>query len=226
MVREVVKGIAFDFEGTTVSVEPVHHEAHLQSAREAGVYLTLDEAITKLPHFIGGPDLAVAEEIWNLSSGKHSVEYIYDLKRYIYEKLLTTAEIHPRPGFLDFLFRVKELGLPTTIGSSTPRERAMVLLERSGILALFPEDMIILKEDVHNEKPYPDVYLETAKRMGIIPENQLIFDDSPRGIRAAVAAGSRTIGMPVYREVVPSLINAGAERVYLNWQDINTIDFF
>ena len=72
-------------------------------------------------------------------------------------------------------------------------------------------------------KPAPDVFLETARRMGIDPKNQLVFEDSPNGVRAAIAAGSRAIGMPVVirGSAVAALVDAGAARIFFDWREIN-----
>jgi len=64
-----IKGIAFDLEGTVIDVEVAHHNAHFATAAEVGVSLTFDNAF-QLPHFIGGPDSKVMEDIWALSSDK------------------------------------------------------------------------------------------------------------------------------------------------------------
>ena len=54
-MRPAILGVAFDLEGTIVDLEPAHHGANLAMARAAGLKLTLDQAIERLPHFIGGP---------------------------------------------------------------------------------------------------------------------------------------------------------------------------
>ena len=66
----MIKGVAFDLEGTVVDVERAHHLGHFAAAKEVGVVLDLDSALEKLPHFIGGPDDKIAEEILALSPQK------------------------------------------------------------------------------------------------------------------------------------------------------------
>jgi beta-phosphoglucomutase-like phosphatase (HAD superfamily) len=48
---------------------------------------------------------------------------------------------------------------------------------------------------VHRAKPAPDVYLLAAGKLGIAPANCIVFEDSPVGIRAARAAGTRVAGI-------------------------------
>ena len=72
----MIRGIAFDLEGTVVNVEEAHHKGHLCAARDVGVVMDLDTALQKIPHFIGGPDKEIAKEIWELSDRTKSVDFI------------------------------------------------------------------------------------------------------------------------------------------------------
>lgn len=222
-----IRGIAFDLEGTVVDVEAAHHGAHLAAAAEFGLTLTFEEALIRIPNFIGGPD--VCKGIWGLLDPeiqeRTTVSQIIERDSFHYEQFLATMEIAPRPGFIQALFIIKNLlGLEVAIGSLTQRSRAAVLLDRSGLNQLFG-GRIVLYEDVARRKPAPDVFIKTAEIMGILPQNQLVFDDSPQGIRAAIAAGSKAVGMPVIirPHTVAALIEAGACRIFYDWREINIL---
>jgi beta-phosphoglucomutase len=222
-IVRMVKGIAFDLEGTVVDVEPAHHYGHIAAAADVGVELTIDSAFAKLPHFIGGPDSAICEEIWELSDKSRPLSFVIERDKWHYHRLLKELTVVPRTGFLVLLEELKKRGIRTSIGSLTERIEAATLLERSGVGALFPREVTVLREDVVNVKPAPDVFLETARRMGIDPSEQLVFEDSPRGVAAALAAGSRAIGMPVYNrpEALDPLRKAGVEKIFMSWDEID-----
>lgn len=218
----MIRGLGLDLEGTVVDVEKAHHKGHLAAAADAGVPLTMDEALQRLPHFIGGPDIAIVTEIWQISDKRMSFEEIKKSDEKYYWEFLQGMEIAPRPGFREFLAEARQLGLQLSIGSLTPTNQAQVLLDRSGLRNMIGELNIVLAEDVEWLKPAPDVYIETARRMGINPNDQLVFEDSSRGVQAAIAAGSRAIGMPVYNRVeatVP-LLQAGALRLFMDWREV------
>lgn len=219
----MIKGIVFDLEGTVVDVEAAHHQAHILVGREIGVNLTIEEAMAQIPGFIGGGDPVVMQGLKDMSGTPLTVQELVARKMEYYEHFLAAMAIKPRPGFVEFLAALKGYGLPVSIGSLTPKSQAAVLLERSGVGALIGEENIVLREHVANIKPAPDVFLETARRMGVDPKHQLVFEDSPRGIQAAIAAGSKAIGMPVYNrpEATVPLIQAGACRLFLDWREIN-----
>jgi beta-phosphoglucomutase len=218
----MIKGIAFDLEGTVVDLEPAHHNAHLRVCHELGIDLTLEEAIEKIHHFIGGPDSIIAEEIFELSGERESPAWIVGRDAAYYKELLATMPIVPRDGFLEILDQCKKRGIKTAIGSLTEDNDARHILDASGLSKFFDTNTVVLKSHVKNLKPAPGVFIETAKRMGIEPSVQLVFEDSPRGIEAARKAQSRAIGMPVYDTptVIAALRNAGAEEVFLHWRDI------
>lgn len=219
-----IKGVAFDIEGTVVNLEPAHHAAHIETAKEVGVILKdVEEAVKKVPHFIGGPDSAIAEGIWGLSDKQKSVSFILERDQYYFQKFLKETPIVPRPGFLKVLKDFQDLGMKTSLGSYTSMVHAIPYLNSSGLDRVFSRDITVLREDVKNIKPAPDVFLETARRMGVNPGEQLVFEDSPRGVAAGVAAGSVVIGMPVYNfpQAIDSLKDAGVIRVYLSWEEID-----
>lgn len=226
MTKGRFDGVAFDLEGTIINVEFVHHTAHAMVAAEAGIKIDLDnleDVLVKIPHFIGGPDDKVAEEIYRLSDGRMQAEEILRRKRQYYNLWIKDADIKPRLGFIEVLQRLVDLGIPIATGSLTSTDQALFLMEKSGITRLFPKERIILREDVRELKPAMDVYLKTAERMGIDPSRQLVFEDSPNGIKAALKAGSVAIGMPAYNRpaAISSLLEAGARRIFTDWRSVN-----
>ena len=53
---------------------------------------------------------------------------------------------------------------------------------------------ILSGEEVENGKPAPDIYVETAKKLGIVPEECIVIEDSKNGVMAAKEAGMKCIG--------------------------------
>lgn len=219
----MIRGVAFDLEGTVIDVEAAHHGAHLRTMAEMGIVMTLEEAVVKIPHFIGGPHELIRDEVWALSDRTKPPGFYDERDGYYYEKMLKEMKTVSRPGWRECLEQIRTMGLPVSIGSLTREDKAIYLLERSGLLALLPREVIVLHNDVQRVKPAPDVFIETACRMGIDPKNQLVFEDSPNGVRAAIAAGSKAIGMPVVirGSTVGALVDAGACRIFFDWREIN-----
>jgi HAD superfamily hydrolase (TIGR01509 family) len=97
------------------------------------------------------------------------------------------------PGALDAV-RALAARWPLGLASSSNREIIDVFLERSGVGDLF--GATVSSEEVARGKPAPDVYLETAARLGVDPAACVAVEDSSNGLRAAVAAGMAVIAVP------------------------------
>lgn len=98
---------------------------------------------------------------------------------------------------------VRELATrwPLGVASSSNRPIIELVLERSDLRACF--DAIVSSEEVEHGKPAPDVYIAAARQLGVAPDDCAAVEDSTNGIKAAVAAGMRTIAVP-NRELPPA----------------------
>lgn len=232
--KMVPKGAAFDVEGTIINVEPAHHGAWLSAGREIGVDIaTPEEAMEKVPNFSGGPDDMIIKQIYALLPRapvptEEQAKAFLQRKWHYYDILLDKIDLYPRPGFFEIYGRLRCMGMPVTLGTAVDLEKGLALLKRSGLDKLFSLSEIVLVTDVKNSKPAPDCFLETARRMRIDPHEQLVFEDSPRGVRSGAAAGSIVIGMPVYntRTTAKRLYEAGARYVYPSWKTIKVEELF
>ena len=78
---------------------------------------------------------------------------------------------------------------PLAVVSGGYRNNVARTLDAIGIRTLF--DAIVCVEDYARGKPYPDPFLEAARRMNVPAADCLVFEDSPLGLQAAEAAGMR-----------------------------------
>jgi HAD superfamily hydrolase (TIGR01509 family) len=99
---------------------------------------------------------------------------------------------------------------PLGVASSSNRPIIELVLDRSGLAGCFAA--VVSSEEVEHGKPAPDVYLAVATKIGVEPSDCVAIEDSTNGIKAALAAGMRTIAVP-NREFPPDsgvLDSAGA----------------
>lgn len=104
------------------------------------------------------------------------------------------AGIAHRPGIVALLDLLAERGIPRAVATSTRAPLAQRKLAAAGLLRYF--DAVCTSTDVAHPKPAPDVYLLAAERLGVSPARCLALEDSPTGVRAALAAGMTTIQVP------------------------------
>ena len=65
-------------------------------------------------------------------------------------------------------------------------------------------EKVLSSDDLERGKPHPDVYLEVIKWLGVEPHECVVLEDSRDGIRAGVAAGTRTIAVPSKEVAIPN----------------------
>jgi len=99
-----------------------------------------------------------------------------------------------RPGIMELLELLKAHAIPRAVATSTRQPRANRKLAAAGLLPFF--DVVVTASDVAHPKPAPDIYLLAAQRLGQVPARCLALEDSPAGVRAALAAGLTAIQVP------------------------------
>lgn len=185
------EAVLFDMDGTLVDSEVVWEAAERAmfeelninfnfEVREQVIGMRLDAFFQKL------------KEIFNLTQTVPDLSS--DLTRRVLE-LLPTQTV-AKPGAVEILQYVSELGIPYAIASSSPMSviEAVVLSQEwhDVIKHLYTAD------DVAHGKPSPDVYLHAAQRLGVDPVRCVAIEDSVNGAKAAVAAGMACYGVPDY----------------------------
>ncbi len=98
------------------------------------------------------------------------------------------------PGVEALLRAARELGLGRGVASSSSCAWVEGWLRRHGIRELV--DVVVARDDVRRVKPDPELFLLAAARLAQPPAACLVFEDSPNGMRAALAAGMRCVAVP------------------------------
>ena len=119
-------------------------------------------------------DAAVLDAAWN---------------RALYARMLEGIPL--RPGVHDFLDALDRHRLPRAIATNGITARAEWKLEQTRLLSRI--DVVVGLDQVERGKPAPDVYIGAARRLNVDPSACVALDDSDLGIRAALAAGIKTL---------------------------------
>jgi HAD superfamily hydrolase (TIGR01509 family) len=94
-------------------------------------------------------------------------------------------------GVREFLARHKDI--PMAVASNAEPQNIDFVLDRFALREYFP--ITVNGMQVARPKPFPDVYLEAARQLNTAPDHCVVFEDSPTGVTAAVAAGMRVVGV-------------------------------
>ena len=98
------------------------------------------------------------------------------------------------PGVEVLLRDARDRGLRRAVASSSSCGWVEGWLRRHGIRDLL--DVVVARDDVSRVKPDPEIFLLAARRLEVAPERSVVFEDSPNGMRAALAAGMRCVAVP------------------------------
>lgn len=110
------------------------------------------------------------------------------------EETVIAEQPEEKPGIHEILDYLKSKGLRLAVASGSPQTVIQRNLERAGLTGYF--DAVVSGFSVPNGKPAPDIFLESARRIGCRPEDCYVFEDGANGIRAAVAAGCIAVMIP------------------------------
>ena len=95
------------------------------------------------------------------------------------------------PGVREFLKRY--CSLPKAVASNAEPQNIDFVLDEFDLRRYFP--VTVNGMQVSRPKPFPDVFLEAARRLNTAPEDCVVFEDSPTGVTAALAAGMQVVGV-------------------------------
>ncbi len=185
-------GYIFDCDGTLVDTMPLHYRAWDQAMQRAGLKGTLSE---ELFYSLGGmPTKKVAAVMAKHYGITIDVEHVFHQKEELFLEMQTEMKII-KP-VVDFARKLHGRS-PMSVASGGPRPVVKKTLELMLIADLFP--VVVTPEDVTHGKPSPDMFLLAAERMGVPPEQCLVFEDAEPGFQAAVAAGMKFVRVPSRR---------------------------
>ena len=184
----MIEAVIFDLDGVLLESEEVWDTVREELVRERG----------------GRYDAEVQRAMMGMSSLEWS-RYLHDVAGVPDEPEEINAEVMRRmlaaygerlpllPGAVDAVRRLGER-FPLGLASSSNRVLIDRVLETAGVAALFRAT--VSSEEVAQGKPAPDVYLETARQLGVAPGLCAAVEDSHGGIRSAHAAGMRVVAIP------------------------------
>jgi len=112
-----------------------------------------------------------------------------------------------RPGAVELLTALGREGVPSALVTMSWRSLAEAVVS-----ALPPGTFaaVVTGDEVEHGKPHPEPYLAAATALGVVVTDCVAIEDSPTGVRSAVAAGVHTLAVP---HVVPVPVTAGAVQV-------------
>jgi HAD superfamily hydrolase (TIGR01509 family) len=180
-------GYIFDVDGTLADTMPLHYRAWRRILQERGMDLSED-----LFYELGGkPTLQIFEFLKDTRGLEVDARAAAELKEQYFLEFL--KEVRP----IDEVVEIAKQAygkVPMAVATGGLRKYVEITLDTLGIRHLFAT--LVCVEDYARAKPFPDPFLEAARRLNLEPQQCLVFEDSPLGIEAAQAAGMQYVVVP------------------------------
>ena len=201
-----IKAIIFDMDGLLIDSEPVWFNARKIFCKQLNIEWTWDHQRDTM----GVSTAAWVKYMRTLLGEQYSNETILNGVVDKMTEAYKSGGIEMMPGAdeaIKFCYGKYKIG----IASGSYKVLLHTAIEANDWNKYLNE--ILSSDDMQRGKPHPDVYLETAKRLNVKPEECIVLEDSRDGIRAGVAAGANVIAVPSKEIVVPQEVLETAYKV-------------
>ena len=178
------KAYLFDCDGTIVDSMPLHYVAWKRVLAEWGC-----EFGEQTFYSWGGMPVTEIIAALNVRDGlAMPIEEVQRRKEALYFEIL--PELKAVPEVLEHI-ELSHGHIPFAVVSGSTRESVTASLTTLGILDRF--ETLVCAGDYERSKPDPQPFLIAAERLGVAPEDCLVFEDTDMGIQAATAAGMASV---------------------------------
>ena len=146
-------------------------------------------------------------------SDEHVAE-IYKVKSDFFNEFPPAKPMH---GALSLLCQLKEQGLKILIVTGSG-QRSLLDRLNNDFPDIFRRELMVTAFDVKYGKPHPEPYLMGMQKGGLTPEECVVVENAPLGVRAAKAAGIYTIAVNTGPLPNEALTDEGADTLFPSMQ--------
>lgn len=182
-----IRGAIFDIDGVIVDTVPLHFRAWKRMFEEYGHSFTMADYLAKVD---GRPRLEGAAAILTELDAKE-IKEAGDKKQSYYLEFLDKEPLAEFESTIKLIKEMKERGIKLAAASSSKNARR--ILQKIGLLDVF--EVNVSGADFKKGKPDPEIFLTASSRLGLKPEECVVFEDAKSGVEAAKNGGFPCIGI-------------------------------
>lgn len=189
-----VRGLIFDCDGTIADTMPLHYQAWLAALQEHG----LDFPEAMFYEMAGIPTRRIVE-ILNEKHHYHlNVDEAADRKEKLFLEMI--PKVSPVEPVVELVKQFHHQ-LPMAVATGGTRSICVKTLQALGLDGYFK--VLVTADDVPHGKPAPDIFIEAARRLDVLPGLCCAFEDGELGLQSARAAGMLVIDIrPAHRAAI------------------------
>lgn len=201
-----LEALIFDLDGTLADTESLHREAFNYAFKEEGMDWHWDEALyTRLLDISGGKERMLHywrethPDMTEVDGGavEGLIAKLHEIKTAYYEAKVKGGQVTLRPGVLALMNEARADGIQLAIATTTSAVNVAALMS-SALGDEWRENFVAVR-DASNaplKKPHPQVYERVLQDIKLPADACIAFEDSSNGLRAASAAGLKTVITP------------------------------
>ncbi len=170
----------FDSDGTLIDSLPMHWRIERELLRNEGVDLTEEEQVS----YTGKSERDWIRQLMRTKGASFAVDRF--IEKMTERKLAAIPEVTFMPGVEELLDQLKAQGFKLAVATGASRAFFEQVRKRLALDRWF--DSFVTADDVEKGKPSPEIFLASAKRLGVKAEECVVFEDGTLGLEAASAA--------------------------------------
>lgn len=177
-----IKAVIFDLDGTLVDSMGLWRDIDIEFLNARGIEYK-DDLQEKIEGMSFTETAVFCKDYYKLTESVEELKEIWNQMaedKYRYEVQL-------KPGVMEFLEELKRRGIKMGIATSNSKELIAAVNEAYHFDRYI--SCVVTSCSVNRGKPAPDVYLEAARQLSVLPEECLVFEDIVKGIEAGKNAG-------------------------------------
>ena len=197
-----VKAVLFDMDGVLIDAREWHYEALNDVLQIFGYRISRDM------HEDRYDGLSTATKLQMLTKEVGLPLHIHGMiNRIKQDRTLRIAaqKCYPNVSHQVLISRLKNLEIKVGVVTNSIRQTTEFMLTYAGLLHSL--DVLVTNQDVGEPKPNPECYLIAMEKLGVLPVETVIIEDSPYGIAAAKASGATVVTVKSVDEVTLDLLH-------------------